>query len=93
MIIQGKLNFFGADVDFLLGIFIINACKPLKINVMSKQKEGTPYVGGMILGTIPQDLLESGSLRVDPDETVIAFSDEASRFLENQEPKFHKKSW
>jgi hypothetical protein len=24
---------------------------------------------------------------------VIAFSDEASRFLENQEPKFHKKSW
>ena len=59
---------------------------------MRKQKEGTPYVGGMILETIPQDLLESSSLRVEPDETVIAFSPEASQFLENQEHKFHKKS-
>lgn len=58
---------------------------------MHKQNEGTPYIGGTILGTIPQNLLESGSLRVDSDgETVRSFSDEASQFLEQN--RFHKKN-
>ena len=57
---------------------------------MQKNKQETPYVGGRILGTIPQDLLESKSLRVGPDESVTPLSDEARQFLEQN--GFHKKN-
>ena len=56
-----------------------------------KEKKGTPYVGGQILGQIPRNLLNSKSLSIDIDgETVISYSGTASKFLEKN--GFHKKN-
>ena len=56
---------------------------------MSKNSNPAVYVGGQILGEIPQNILKSNDLEIAPDgESIISHSGAASFFLEKN--GFHK---